>query len=191
LSIVKHLVELHGGTVQAKSPGEGQGSTFRAALPLTPLHDDGEGLRRHPRAGVAEPVDCEVPSLRGVRVLVVDDEADARRLLTRLLEGCEADVTTAASVGSALELIGGAAFHVIVSDIGMPERDGYELIRLVRSLPPDGGGKTPAVALTAFARSEDRTRAILSGFDMHVAKPVEPSELCAVVARLAGRTAVT
>jgi CheY-like chemotaxis protein len=118
---------------------------------------------------------------------VVDDEPDARDLLRRLLEKCEADVSTAASVNEATGLIEELRPDVLVSDIGMPGRDGYELIRFVRSLSSESGGKTPAIALTAFARSEDRTRAMLAGFDVHVAKPVEPIELCAVVARLAGR----
>ncbi|HEV2294506.1 MAG TPA: PAS domain S-box protein [Tepidisphaeraceae bacterium] len=190
LSITKHLVELHGGTVQAKSPGEGAGSTFRVALPLTPLQqDEPEFERRHPTAGKATAIEGGQPTLRAVKVLVVDDEPDARTLIKRLLENCEAVVTTATSVEEALELLDSTPFDVIVSDIGMPDRDGYDLARSLRSLLPAQGGKTPAVALTAFARSEDRTRAMLAGFDMHVAKPVEPSELCAVVARLAGRTA--
>jgi PAS domain S-box-containing protein len=187
LSIVKQLVELHGGSVQAKSPGEGQGSTFRVALPLTPLRmEEDERHRQHPASGPSN-VKLAAPSLKGVKVLVVDDEPDARTLLKRLLEGCEAAVTVVPSVEEALRLIGANRFDVIVSDIGMPERDGYELIQTVRSMPADKGGKTPAVALTAFARSEDRTRAMLAGFDMHVAKPVEPSELCAVITRLSGR----
>jgi PAS domain S-box-containing protein len=188
LSIVKQLVELHGGTVQAKSPGDGQGATFRVALPFLPLHAEEEGnLRQHPRAENAATGDCK-PSLKGVKVLVVDDEPDARNLLRRLLEQCEAEVTMGESVEEAIRLIGKFKPDVLVSDIGMPLRDGYDLIRQVRSLPLDRGGKTPAIALTAFARSEDRTRAMLAGFDVHVAKPVEPTELCAVVARLAGRT---
>jgi squalene synthase HpnC len=128
-----------------------------------------------------------LPVLKGIRVLIVDDEPDARSVIKRLLENCQAVVTPAASADEAMALIQDHTFDVILSDIGMPGRDGHELIRLIRSLPPEKGGKTPAVALTAFARSEDRTRALLAGFDIHVAKPVEPSELCAVVARLAGR----
>ena len=188
LAIVKQLVELHGGSVQAKSPGEGEGSTFRVSLPLMPLRADDDGRhRQHPTSGPGDVVAIEAPPLTGVRVLVVDDEADARNLLCRLLGGCGAAVAAAASVEEALRSIDASTFDVIVSDIGMPERDGYELVRILRSLPAAKGGKTPAVALTAFARSEDRTRALLAGFDMHLAKPVEPSELCAVIARLAAR----
>lgn len=125
--------------------------------------------------------------LGGIRVLVVDDEPDARALVKRLLENCEAVVTTAASASEALEALRRAKPDVVISDIGMPGEDGYALIRMVRALPPDEGGDVPAVALTAYARSEDRTRALLSGFQSHVAKPVEPTELVATVASLARR----
>ena len=188
MAIVKQLVELHGGTVQAKSPGEGKGSTFRVALPVLPLHaGDERDLRQHPKGEHPGAGDCKAPSLKGIKVLLVDDEPDARNLLKRLLEQCDAIVATASSTEEAIRLFETLKPDVLVSDIGMPIRDGYDLIRMVRSLSPERGGKTPALALTAFARSEDRTRAMLAGFDVHVAKPVEPNELCAVVARLAGR----
>ena len=192
LSIVKQLVELHGGTVRAKSPGEGMGATFIVSLPLTPIHADPEPGqdRRHPRAepdlGPAMPDDC--PKIKGVRVLVVDDEADARALIKRLLEDCEATVTSAGSASEALEAMRREKPDVIVSDIGMPGEDGYSLIRKVRALGPDQGGTVPAVALTAYARSEDRRRAILAGYNHHVAKPVEPAELVTLIASLVGRT---
>jgi CheY-like chemotaxis protein len=192
LAIVKSLVELHGGSVHAASPGEGRGATFVVHLPLSLLthdHDsDHPGAKAVRRPG--SPAEQFHANLADVSILVVDDERDARELVRRLLVECDARVLTAASADEALPLL--SADHrpdVLISDIGMPGVDGYEFIRRVRALGPDRGGAVPAVALTAFARSEDRTRAILAGYQMHVAKPVEPAELVAVVASLAGRTA--
>jgi CheY-like chemotaxis protein len=188
LSIVKQLVELHGGTVRAKSPGAGEGSTFVISLPLSiTTHDDPDPARAHPRAASAQSDPCEQIDLAGVRVLIVDDEPDARKLIARILGTCRAEVSAAASVGEALEEIRRCPPHVLISDLGLPERDGYDLIRAVRALPLEGGGNIPAAALSAFARSEDRRRALMGGFQTHVAKPVEPAELLAVVASLAGR----
>ncbi|HYE63950.1 MAG TPA: ATP-binding protein [Pyrinomonadaceae bacterium] len=190
LAIVRHLVELHGGTVQAKSLGEGQGATFTVKLPLMIARDKGflarDGERRHPTAEGGSLLPCP-PVLDGLRVLVVDDEADARSLVTTILEQCGAEVMTAASAFEALELLEKSRPDVLVSDIGMPEMDGYALIRKVRALPAERGGRTPAVALTAYARTEDRVRILSTGYQMHVAKPVEPTELAAAVASLAGR----
>ncbi len=186
LAIVKQLVELHGGTVRAKSPGEGQGASFVVVLPLTPVHSEPtETDRFHPTAATSAPVDYEVTNLKGVRVLVVDDEPDARDLIGRILNECEATVSTAASADEALAVFERDPPHVLISDIGMPKRDGYDLIRAIRSQDPERGGNVPAIALTAFARSEDRRRAILAGYQMHVVKPVEPAELITVVASLA------
>ncbi|HEX8335665.1 MAG TPA: response regulator, partial [Pyrinomonadaceae bacterium] len=126
------------------------------------------------------------PALEGVKVLVVDDEPDARRLLTEVLGRCGAEVLSAASAGEALEMIQAWRPHVLLSDIGMPDGDGYELIRRVRELPEERGGSTPAAALTAYAGPGDRARALAGGYQQHVAKPVEPAELAAVVASLAG-----
>jgi CheY-like chemotaxis protein len=126
--------------------------------------------------------------LKGVKILVVDDEPDARRLIKRLLESCEAKVLTADSAETALAIVAGEKPDLLVSDIGMPVVDGYELLRRVRALGPEQGGKVPAIALTAFARSEDRTRALLAGFLLHVSKPVEPRELIATLATVAGRS---
>ncbi|HYE21482.1 MAG TPA: GAF domain-containing protein [Tepidisphaeraceae bacterium] len=192
LAIVKQLVELHGGSVRAKSAGPGAGATFIVALPLTavdaaPAADDEPGERRHPAQGGAADLNTCV-QIAGVRVLVVDDEPDARALLARVLEGCQARVRTAGSADEALALLAAERPDVLVSDIGMPGEDGYALIRKVRSLGPDRGGAVPAIALTAYARAEDRMRAVLAGFQMHVAKPVEPAELITMVASLAGRT---
>jgi CheY-like chemotaxis protein len=160
-------------------------------LPVMPVLDDVVAAdRRHPAAGgigqasARDDGPLSVPDLSGARVLVVDDEPDARNLMRRLLEDCGAQVITAASVTEALGLVSSARPDVVVSDIGMPGEDGYELIRRLRALAPEAGGATPAVALTAYARSEDRTKAILLGFQHHVAKPVEPLELIAMVASL-------
>ena len=188
LAIAKHLVELHGGAIEVRSPGAGLGTTFRVSLPLTALRVVAEAEeRRHPAAGFQASAPTAPPDLKGVKVLVVDDDLDSRQLLKRLLEDCGGIVSVAASAQEALDVLLSVRFDVIVSDIGMPNRDGYEFIRDVRSRGPDQGGVTPAIALTAFARSEDRTRSLRAGFDLHVAKPVEPKELCAAVARLAGR----
>jgi CheY-like chemotaxis protein len=125
------------------------------------------------------------PELEGLDVLVVDDEADARELLTALLARCKMRITAAASVDEALTLVEKVRPDVVISDIGMPEQDGYALIKRLRALAPERGGQTPAVALTAFARTEERIRALVSGFNMHVPKPVEPAELLGVLASIA------
>jgi PAS domain S-box-containing protein len=188
LSIVKHLVELHGGMIRAKSPGEGQGATFCIELPLMVVHPPAHGGgREHPRGTPLRSDISDHALLEGITVLVVDDEPDARELLKRVLEDGQARVLLAASAQEGLEILRRERPDMLVSDIGMPGEDGYQLIRRVRALPPDEGGRTPAAALTAFARAEDRTRALRAGYQIHVAKPVEPAELSAVVASLALR----
>lgn len=185
LAIVKQLTELHGGSVRVKSAGEGKGATFQIALPLLVVHPqefETEDFDRNDAMSASG--DYKEPTLDGVKVLVVDDEPDARELLKCVLEGCKAEVITAGSVQEALEALSHYKPHVLVSDIGMPQEDGYQFIRKVRELLPDQGGMIPAVALTAYARAEDRKRALLSGYQMHIAKPVEPSELVAVVVSL-------
>lgn len=186
LSIVKHLIELHGGSVRAKSPGEGQGATFCVDLPMMIVHPP-EDERSHPRSSAGAVSTDEHPSLGGISVLVVDDEPDARKLVQRVLEDCGARVLLASSAREGLEVLRREHPDVILSDIGMPEEDGYTFIKQVRQLSPQEGGRTPAAALTAFARSEDRTRALRAGYQSHIAKPVESAELAAVVASLIHR----
>jgi PAS domain S-box-containing protein len=186
LAIVKQLVEMHGGIVAATSPGEGQGATFTIQLPMIVTQTADEETPAHARAnGELVPIDQESCDLTGVQVLVVDDEADARTLVSRLLDECGAVVTTASSTSEALERLQNGHFDVLVCDIGMPGEDGYTLIRKARALAVEQGGKVPAIALTAFARSKDRVRAMLAGYNVHLAKPVEPQELIATVASLA------
>ena len=188
LSIVKSLVELHGGSVRAKSAGEGLGATFCVELPLMVVHPPEPATPpEHPRGGPVQSSPIDHPSLNGVTVLAVDDEPDARNLIRRVLEDCGARVFVAASAREGLELLRRERPDMLLSDIGMPGEDGYEFIRQVRQLRPDEGGRTPAAALTAFARAEDRTRALRAGYQTHVTKPVEPMELTAVVASLATR----
>ncbi len=186
LAIVKNLVELHGGTIRANSPGEGQGATFAISFPLTVVQPqpDAPEQRRHPTAGPPPEVCNDENNLAGVHILVVDDELDARNVVKRLLEDCKARVTTAPSAPDALRLLQSAPFDLLVSDIGMPGEDGYSLITKIRNLPPPAAA-IPAIALTAYARSEDRMRAIRAGFQQHLAKPVEPAELLTIVTSLA------
>lgn len=188
LAIVRHLVELHGGTVRAESAGEGQGSTFTVALPLIPVSPKAVTEERAHPAFTDSQLSFECPEkLDGLKILAVDDEEDTRELLRTVLTGCGAQVTTVGSVQEALEQLEQSIPDVLISDIGMPEEDGYELIRRIRELPAERGGNVPAVALTAYARAEDRLRALRFGYQMHVPKPVELAELVTVVASLAQR----
>jgi PAS domain S-box-containing protein len=180
LAITRNLVELHGGTISAESPGEGHGTTFMVTLPLKMPQT---GINKI-KATQAEMIYDELPSLDGVKVLVVDDEASARDLITAILTQCGASVTAVASATEAIKAIEQTRPDVMVSDIGMPGESGYELIEKVRKLKPEQGGKIPAVALTAYAKKEDRMHALMAGFQMHIAKPVEPIELAIVIASL-------
>lgn len=181
LAIARNLVELHGGTIHANSPGKGQGATFTVKLPLL------KSPPLHPIAPL--PLSLSIPlSLLGVRVLVVDDQADTRDFITTILEQYQAEVQAVESVAKALQLITQWKPDVLVSDIGMPDEDGYSLIRKLRSQPPELGGNIPAAALTAYTTAEDRMRAIQEGYQLHLPKPIEAAELATVVARLAGRT---
>jgi len=191
LAIVRHLTELHGGTATATSPGEGQGATFTVLLPLAAIHD--EKQRQTPQSEFVPAIGGKLVThqegaLKGVRVLVVDDEPDARDLLRAVLSKSGAELRIAGSTREALTILNDWRPDVLVSDIGMPGEDGYELIHQVRSRSHDDGGSIPAAALTAYATAEDRLRVLTAGFQIHVGKPVEPVELVAVVASLAGKT---
>lgn len=184
LAIVRHIVELHGGTVEARSEGEGRGAAFVVQLPFSPVRTDTLGPFRqrptHPRPPISRPKE-----LQGLTVLVVDDEPDTRELLAEVLQQCGCSVLTASSAEDAFAILDRASPRVAVCDIGMPEIDGYEFIERVRKRPADKGGRLVAVALTAFAGTEDRRRALRAGYQMHVAKPVEPAEFVTVLANLA------
>ncbi|MEP0750825.1 ATP-binding protein [Trichocoleus sp. Lan] len=196
LAIVRHLVELHGGTVRAESPGEGQGSTFIVKLPL--LNSAGVKKRTEEEESLCSsqssalnpqespPTLWESP-LDGLQILVVDDEADARELLKSILEQYGAEAIAAASAEEAIATIQQSKPDLLISDIGMPNEDGYSLIRRVRALEAEKG-QIPSVALTAYVRVDDQKAALSAGFQSHVAKPIDPTELIAVVASLVGRT---
>lgn len=191
LAIVRHLVELHGGTVAAESPGEGQGTTIRVRLPIVEGNQAREILQQQTPEAEVMMEGVDTADLQGIRVLVVDDEADARELLATILRQSGAEVKTADSAAMALTVLTEWQPNILVSDIGMPDEDGYELMRQVRTLTPERGGKIPAVALTAYARFEDRLRALSVGYQMHVAKPLDPAELTVVIRSLVtGKTAV-
>jgi two-component system, chemotaxis family, CheB/CheR fusion protein len=190
LAIVRHLVELHGGTVSAASRGRGQGATFIVTLPLAASREESSEAGRGRPAGVGEIPQSHAPSpdlLRDLRVLLVDDEPDARNLLGLILTSYEAEVRDCASAAEALQILDEWQPDVMVSDIGMPVEDGYELMRKVRAREPERGGLVPALALTAYARAEDAQRALEAGYHAHIPKPVEPGELATAVASLAGR----
>jgi PAS domain S-box-containing protein len=186
LAIVKHLIELHGGTVEARSDGLGRGATFVIRLPPVAVRRPKEPVRN----SLLPTPELQLPAeLVGLKVLVLDDEPDCRELVQVVLERAGAVVIPASNVTEALDEIRRQRPDAIVSDIGMPGEDGYAFIQKLRTLPRDEGGRTPAVALTAFARGEDRRKALLAGFQNHAAKPIEAQELLVVVANLAGRYA--
>jgi CheY-like chemotaxis protein len=193
LAITRQLVELHGGTIRAHSAGEGKGSTFTVELPLGSLATESEPGSRPSSAGLRPAPFKPAPVLDGTRVLLVEDEAPTRVAVQWTLEQCKAEVTAVDSVSLALaafrDALRGRRFDVVVSDIGMPIQDGYELIREIRRIERQRGETrpTPAAALTAYASEDDRARARAAGFQSHVPKPVEPEVLVEAVAALAGR----
>jgi PAS domain S-box-containing protein len=180
LSIVKSLVELHGGVVSASSPGEGQGATFTVKLPVTAIRHDAAYPSPHPR--LSPEAALNYPELVGVKILVVDDEKDTCEMLRFLFNTVGAVVETANSAEMALKILDWWKPDILVSDIGMPRMDGYELISIIRN---ERKSRIPAVALTAMARIDDRIKALNAGYQMHVSKPVEPKELIGIVAELA------
>lgn len=187
LAISRHLVELHGGSIVVDSPGEGEGTTFTVRLPLRAVRQQHQDQTQvNPTIETEVLFDCPI-QLDGLQILVVDDQADACELLTTILEACGSKVITASSAQEALIQIKQCQPDILISDIGMPIEDGYMLLRQVRALEPNQGSQIPAVALTAYARSEDRRQALLAGFQSYLTKPVEPGELVAVIASLSGR----
>ncbi|HEX8073167.1 MAG TPA: ATP-binding protein [Pyrinomonadaceae bacterium] len=188
LAIVRHLVEAHGGTVAAESAGVGQGATFSLTLPLMAVRLEAGEAGRVGR--VLEITVDRTPALAGVRVLVVDDDEDTRQMISAVLKRAGGDVRACASAGAAVETLRRWQPDVLLSDIGMPGEDGYDLIRRVRALAAEQGGRTPAAALTAYARADDRQRVLAAGYQLHVAKPVGSAELVTAVASLAAGQAV-
>jgi CheY-like chemotaxis protein len=189
LSIVHQLVDLHGGAVSVQSEGEGKGATFTVTLPFVAVASDRkEAEAVHPTQSDEEVLSFDgLPSLQGLRVLVVDDEPDTRELIHEVLKECGAEVITSPSAAEALVALQEHKPDILISDLGMPDEDGYSLITKIRALPSERGGDIPAAALTAYARSEDRMRVLRSGFQFHLPKPVDSAELVTVVASLAGR----
>jgi CheY-like chemotaxis protein len=186
LAIVRHLVELHGGSVRAFSEGPGLGARFSVRLPVTAPTGTSRSAVEPVRPLSGAPNHSRgLSAVAGLKILVVDDEPDARELLATVLAQYQAQVSVAGSASEAFDLFTRERPHVLISDIGMPGEDGYALIGKVRSLSPNQGGRTPAIALTAYARSEDRTRALARGFNQHLAKPVDARELLVLIANLA------
>jgi len=187
LSIVRQLVDLHGGSVGVESKGEGKGATFTITLPFVGVSSDQKETESPPTHGDEIVTFEDLPSLQGLKVLVVDDEADTRELIREVLKECGSEVMLSRSAEEALEALERYHPDILISDLGMPDEDGYSLISKIRALPPERGGQIPAAALTAYARAEDRMRVLRSGFQFHLPKPVDSAELVTVVASLAGR----
>jgi PAS domain S-box-containing protein len=187
LAIVRHLVELHGGVVHAHSEGEGKGAEFVVELPFSLASRRAASIERAAAPSAGEVLGGTMPVLDGLRILFVDDERDAREVVTAIFRETGAEIATASNVEQALQLLESFKPNILISDIGMPAEDGYGLIRRVRGLPADRGGTIPAIALTAFARTQERLKVLSAGYQMHVPKPLQPLELAIVVASLTGR----
>jgi signal transduction histidine kinase/DNA-binding response OmpR family regulator len=187
LALVRHLIELHGGTISADSKGRDQGSTFVVTLPLGQNDHDSPGDRT-PGSKDLQPLGPSGGSLAGVKILVVEDHEDTSELLASIVHQQGAEVRRSSSVDEALEVLSRWRPDVILSDIGMPEWDGYQFIEKLRRLPADRGGAIPAAAITSYATEEDRRRALAMGYQLHVAKPVKPDDIIDAVSRLSGRT---
>jgi CheY-like chemotaxis protein len=186
LAISRHLLELQGGQISAESPGPGYGSMFRVELPLRSVEAPGDQIRHHPSTPSSSGM-LQIPALQGVRILVVDDDRDAVALVREILENTGATVVTAYSAEDALDKLHRNGANVLIADLGMPVMNGFELIARIRASDDNGIRDIPSAALTAFARSEDRARALRAGFEMHLSKPIEPGELMAAAAALARR----
>jgi len=186
LSITRHLVEMHGGTIEAHSEGKGRGATFIVKLPIPAVYAkpsrtwEAGNIEVDPMAHRSP----QLPNLQGIKILAIDDSMDTRELLSAVLGGCGAHVTTASSVRDALDLFAAWNADIVICDIGMPEEDGNTFIKAMRKLAPEQGGNTPAIALTGYVRIEDRLRALEAGYQMFVPKPIEAGELCTIVANL-------
>lgn len=188
LSIVHQLVDLHGGSVSVESEGEGQGATFTIMLPFVGVISSPQEVESDHPSQSDDVISLDgLPSLQGLKVLVVDDEADTRELIQEVLKECGSEVITSRSAAEALVALEEHKPDILISDLGMPDEDGYSLISKIRALPSEHGGQIPAAALTAYARAEDRMRVLRSGFQFHLPKPVDSAELVTVVASLAGR----
>jgi CheY-like chemotaxis protein len=188
LAIVRHLVELHQGRVEVESLGKNRGATFRVRFPIAPaptLHTSGDGDVLQPE--IADPLLNSSKILDGLKILVVDDEADSRELVTNILTRCGGEVRCSESAAEAIRAFREWSPDLLVSDIGMPIEDGYSLIRKLRRLRSKRAKQIPALALTAYATDEDRSRALSAGFQMHLPKPIEPKSLVTSIAAAFGR----